>query len=208
MDGLGFIALMDFESFPKIGRLSKPCVITEKLDGTNAQIYIVETEFVKPENDALAVAAPAMYGERRPEFTIFAGSRNRWVQPGKQDNYGFATWVQANAEELLKLGPGRHYGEWWGQGIQRGYNQDRKRFSLFNVHRWGDTAVRPACCDVVPVLYEGIFNTVSCELALSRLEKEGSVAAPGFMQPEGIIVYHSAQGVLFKKTFDDGHKGV
>lgn len=203
---------MEFETFPKIGRLSKPCVITEKLDGTNAQILIKGAEEIGIEG--LPISHPdAVLQENyalgfKDGSAIYAGSRNKYIKPGKEDNYGFAAWVRDNADELFKLGLGRHFGEWWGKGIQRGYNQDRKRFSLFNVHRWGDAAVRPACCDVVPVLYEGIFNTVSCELALSRLEKEGSVAAPGFMQPEGIIVYHSAQGVLFKKTFDDGHKGV
>jgi len=31
---------MEFVSFPKIARLSRECVITEKIDGTNASIYI------------------------------------------------------------------------------------------------------------------------------------------------------------------------
>ena len=35
---------MEFQSFGKIMRLSKPVVITEKLDGTNAQIYICGAE--------------------------------------------------------------------------------------------------------------------------------------------------------------------
>jgi len=39
--------------------------------------------------------------------------------------------------------------------------------------------------------------------------KVGSYAAPGFMQPEGVVVYHKASGQVFKKTPDknDGHKG-
>ena len=35
------------------------------------------------------------------------------------------------------LVPGRHFGEWWGSGIQRGYGLDEKTFSLFNAYRWG-----------------------------------------------------------------------
>lgn len=30
----------EFKEFPKMGRLSRECVVTEKIDGTNAQIYI------------------------------------------------------------------------------------------------------------------------------------------------------------------------
>jgi hypothetical protein len=109
-----------FESFPKIGRLSRNCTITEKIDGTNAQIYIGED------------------GE------FLTGSRNRWVTPGKQDNYGFSRWAHEHKDELMTLGPGRHFGEWWGLGIQRGYGLQEKRFSLFATHRWRDgRATRP-----------------------------------------------------------------
>lgn len=31
----------------------------------------------------------------------------------------------------------------------------------------------------------------------------GSFAAPGFMRPEGIIVYHSASGHVFKVLLED-----
>lgn len=172
----------DFVPFGKIARLSRDIVITEKLDGTNAQIVISE--------DGL---------------TIKAASRSRWITP-EDDNYGFAKWVAANADELLKLGAGRHFGEWWGQGIQRNYSQPRKRFSLFNTHRWLDEAVRPAICDVVPVLYEGPLEEYGVmkgiKAALSILTEQGSVAAPGFMKPEGIIIFHKASNQLFKKTLD------
>lgn len=44
---------------------------------------------------------------------------------------------------------------------------------------------------------------------VARLRDEGSVAAPGFMKPEGIVVFHVAAGVSFKKTLekDDQPKG-
>ncbi len=64
---------------------------------------------------------------------MFIGSRTRWIT-AQDDNHGFARWVEGNKQELLKLGAGRHFGEWWGSGIQRGYGLQKgeKRFSLFN----------------------------------------------------------------------------
>jgi hypothetical protein len=167
--------MMEFQGFGKIPRLSKDMIITEKIDGTNAQIYITD------------------------DMQIFAGSRTRWVTPGN-DNYGFASWVEANKEELLQLGPGRHFGEWWGKGIQRGYGMTERKFSLFNTTRWAEN--RPACCDVVPELYRGPFNLDMVEDWLDILDDEGSYAAPGFMYPEGVIIYHVAGGYTFKKTVE------
>lgn len=36
--------MLPFEKFNKISRLSRDIVITEKIDGTNAQIYIVSSD--------------------------------------------------------------------------------------------------------------------------------------------------------------------
>lgn len=180
----------DFRGFDKIPRLNRDCLITEKIDGTNAQIYIGE------------------------DGTFKIGSRKRWITPEK-DNFGFAKWAYEHEEELRQLGPGRHFGEWWGQGIQRNYGLDERRFSLFNVGRWTEnsedepdkTAV-PSCCHVVPILYEGLFTTERVQNVLVALEIDGSLAAPGYREPEGIVVYHKAGGHLYKVTFDgDGHKG-
>jgi hypothetical protein len=176
----------DFIEMPKIARLSRLCTITEKIDGTNASIYISD--------DA-------------SEFLV--GSRTRWVTPS-DDNYGFARWAHAHREELLTLGPGHHFGEWWGLGIQRNYGLKEKRFSLFNTFRWSDAlGARPACCGVVPVLYEGLFDTTLIADWTSALAIDGSHAAPGFMKPEGIVVYHQAAQQFFKKTIlnDEKPKG-
>lgn len=182
---------MEFEEFPKMARLSREVIITEKLDGTNGQIAIEELDGFPAEG--------ALY--QKDGLALWAGSRSRWVTPG-DDNYGFAKWALENAEELLLLGPGRHFGEWWGQGIQRNYNQPRKRFSLFNVVRWGES--RPACCDVVPTLWVGQLEEhgmmKGVKEALNRLQKDGSAAAPGFMNPEGIVLFHTAANFGFKKT--------
>lgn len=170
---------MDFQGFPKISRLSRDCVITEKIDGTNAQIVIGEDG----------------------EFLV--GSRKGWITP-EDDNFGFARWAYENKEELLKLGPGQHFGEWWGQGIQRRYDLTEKRFSLFNTARWGKE--RPACCHVVPVLYAGLFSTDEAEQAIITLADLGSMAAPGFMNPEGIVIFHTAANSMFKKTVKNDEK--
>lgn len=169
---------MEFLEFDKIPRVKRDCVITEKIDGTNAQIAISD------------------------EGEMFVGSRTRWLTK-EADNFGFFRWADSHREELLKLGPGRHYGEWWGSGVQRGYGLPggEKRFSLFNTARWRDAEV-PGCCHVVPVMYVGIFDSLAIDSALSRLASEGSLASPGFMKPEGVVIYHAASRLYFKKTIE------
>ena len=174
----------EFVGFGKIPRLNRECIITEKIDGTNAQIYITQDE------------------------DFYVGSRTRWITP-EDDNAGFARWAYDNKDELMKLGPGHHFGEWFGQKIQRGYDLKEKRFYLFNVSRWSDPEVRPACCGVVPILYQGLFTTNACEMALTHLRIYGSEAVPGYMRPEGIVIYHVAGGLYFKATLekDESPKG-
>lgn len=203
---------MAFEAFDKIARLSRACVITEKIDGTNAQVHIIPAVDVSVsglnESDVIA--------RNEAGDVMLAGSRNRYITPGA-DNFGFAGWVKANAEALWALGDGRHFGEWWGAGIQRRYGLTEKRFSLFNVARWirseeertpqpelheNRQRVLPACCSLVPVLYSGPFGTDTVDSAVSALAAGGSIAAPGFMQPEGVVVYHAASRTLFKKTIE------
>lgn len=184
----------NFEDFGKIARLNRDCVITEKIDGTNAQIYIGLRAAEQP------TIPPCIYLD--DTFFIYAGSRNQWVNP-LSDHFGLAKWVEKNAQELLKLGPGRHFGEWWGSGIRGSYGlkNGEKRFSLFNTHRWHGLN-KPACCDVVPVLYSGLFSTMAVKDAMQKLRERGSVASPGFMRPEGVIVYHTAAGMYFKATLE------
>jgi hypothetical protein len=193
--------MRDFIGFPKIPRLSRQCVITEKIDGTNGVIYVEALEGY-PSDDLFCVY-------QTDGLAMWVGSRTRWITP-EQDNFGFAKWALHYAEALMTgLGVGTHHGEWWGQGIQRGYGLKEKRFSLFNTAKWSDDAVRPSCCHVVPVLYQGLFDTNMVWAALTNLEARGSMAAPGFMNPEGVVVYHRAGNLMFKKTIknDDVPKG-
>lgn len=206
-------AELEFLPFPKMARLSREVIVTEKIDGTNAQVFIRELNGV---NTGQMIAA-------NDTHAIYAGSRNRWLTV-KEDNFGFAKWVEENAGELFKLGPGRHFGEWWGSGIQRGYGlaKGEKRFSLFNTIRWclhnqepkqiqtGDPRIvkfqerLPECCLLVPELCREIgFEEGAIFNALYDLEHDGSKASPGFMDPEGIVVFHVAAGIGFKKTIKD-----
>ncbi len=163
----------DFVSFPKIPRLRREVIITEKIDGTNAQVCVTAD------------------GE------VYAASRNRWITP-EDDNYGFATWVKKHEATLRDgLGVGLHYGEWWGAGIGRKYDLSERRFSLFNTSRWKDN-IRPSVCGVVPVLACGQFTDGIIADALSRLLQHGSVAEPGFMKPEGVVVYMCASQTMHK----------
>lgn len=174
----------EFVPFPKIPRLYKECVITEKIDGTNGVIYITD------------------------DNEMFVGSRNRWLS-AESDNFGFHRWTMENKDQLMKLGPGRHHGEWWGSGIQRGYGltKGEKRFSLFNTNIWNEENQPPECCSVVPVLYQGEFSTNALDDVMDKLWNYGSVASPGFMKPEGVMIYHSSANHYFKAPFDKEHKG-
>ena len=208
---------MKFVEFRKIPRLSRDVIITEKIDGSNGQIYIVKEEELTSIDDYFFIEDYCL--ARKENLLMFAGSRNRWLQIGKQtDNMAFATWVKENAEELFKLGEGRHFGEWYGKGIQRNYGLDHKRFALFNISKWQNKDLPlidekqkypPLCCEVVPVLYEGMFSTVAITQIIDELSLKGSKAVPGYMNPEGICVYHTAAGQYFKKYIlnDEKHKG-
>ena len=211
----------DFPSFNKIARHSRDIVITEKLDGTNALVHIERIDDPTfAQVDCPFVIAVDYNHDENYALVLRAGSRVRWIRPkrddekGDPDNYGFAKWVSENRDELFKLGEGAHYGEWWGHGIGRKYAVDGKlqerKFSLFNVHRWSDTEKRPACCDVVPVLYKGGNFSWAIATALDELSKNGSVAAPGFMDPEGIVIFHTASQQLYKKFLknDELPKGI
>lgn len=173
---------IEFQAFPKIPRLKSVVTITEKIDGTNAAVIITE------------------------DGQIGAQSRTRLITPGKEtDNFGFAAWVQDNKDELLKLGTGRHFGEWWGQGIQCGYGMAKRVFSLFNVHRWSALNPPPVCCSVVPVLYQGENLMGGIEGARAVLDSGGSVASAEhmayFYEPEGLVVYNHNSKSLSKVIF-------
>lgn len=206
----------EFQAWPKTARLFRDIVVTEKIDGTNAGIHIS----VLREGDTWESYPGEAYslvvdGTR---YVVSAQSRKRLIWPGKTtDNYGFAGWVYDNAAALVRtLGEGLHFGEWWGQGIQRGYGRDSRSFSLFNASRYeGDQPdmidngmdLQGGRLDVVPTLYRGAFSEVQIINALANLREHGSVAVPFWPNPEGICVYHSAAQRVFKVTLDGNDAG-
>lgn len=208
--------MAEFEGWPKTARLNKEAFYTEKIDGTNAAILV---EKVTPEEWDWASTGTANITER-VEFEdglyfISAQSRKRIIMPG-DDNFGFAAYVKANSAGLIQaLGEGRHFGEWWGHGIQRGYGLGRgeRWFSLFNTRRWADHQAdlwKVPQLALVPILYTGLFSTVTAQELVAGLRATGSVAAPGFDKPEGVCVFHTASNTVYK-TFlenDDVPKGV
>jgi hypothetical protein len=217
---------MRFVEFKKIPRLSREILVSEKIDGSNGQIVIMSKEKIILECEhcdytsqdfidkyCLYIHPDNPHVEEKDRLYIFAASRNRWLNVGKQnDNHAFAYWVKENAPDLVMLGEGRHFGEWYGKGIQRGYGLEEKRFALFNVSKWQNRGLRliddkqqyaPVPCEVVPVLYEGKFETELIYSQLHSLYEHGSVAVPGYLKPEGIVIYHTAAGQYFKKTINN-----
>ena len=164
-----------FESWQKIPRYSGPTqnvVISEKMDGTNACIII---------EDGVIVGTQ---------------SRKRMITP-QDDNYGFAGWVERNNDELLKLGDGRHFGEWVGLGIQKNpHNFDCKKFYLFNSGRWWTD--RPSCCEVVMVLYSGELQDMTVDAVMTELKGH---ADQHDYEAEGVIIYYTSKRTYEKATF-------
>jgi len=203
---------MEFKAFSKIARLNRDIVVTEKLDGTNAQVFICNAETLQ--NSCAGGNADFVQDfvseyclAEKDGLYMFAGSRTRWITLGKEkDNAGFAFWVKEHADELFQLGEGGHYGEWYGRGIQRGYGLDHKRFALFNVARWSiDPSLKPKCVELVPLLYVGPFNETKIKEVLADLKLNGSRAVP-FLNPEGIVIYHTASKTLYKVTLENDEK--
>lgn len=192
--------MVEFRPWPKTPRLfaDAGCIVTEKIDGTNGCIIVTDD------------------GE------VYAASRKRLLPMGprglddttweKDDHYGFAAWVRTHREILKEiLGPGYHYGEWWGNGINRGYGLQKgdRRFSLFNTERWRDLDVEELPeLKSVPILFEGSFSTNIIGWVLDDLLSSGSHAAPGFLRPEGVCVYHKAAKQIFKVPFGKDDYGL
>lgn len=174
---------IEFKAWPKIPRGdSSTMLVTEKMDGTNSCVIVQDGKVVG------------------------AQSRNKLIYPVEvtgdkgSDNYGFAAWVKANADELSKLGDGYHYGEWVGPSINgNNHALDSKKFYLFNAKRWGDhNPNTPDCCNVVPILAEG--KDIDIGEVMAKL-KESSV---GKYEPEGVIVYKDRSYSKYTFKFCNG----
>lgn len=187
---------MEFRPWPKIPRVGGllECIITEKIDGTNAQVSI-----------------QPVAGEPG-QHEVCVGSRNRWLEEHK-DNFGFFNWVR-QPENLDALGTlvswnGRMYGEWFGSGIQRGYGMSERYFMPFNTAHipaiQHNLRIKGRNIVPVPLLYKGRFDWKYVECAMEHLRVQGSqvACAKGFPNPEGIVVYFPALNASFKRTFEE-----
>jgi hypothetical protein len=163
-------------------------MITEKVDGTNAQILVEDG------------------------CIMGVGSRKRWITPDK-DNFGFAQWCADNHLELARiLGDGRHYGEWAGPGIQKNRHElPERRFYHFKPWEWPEERDRGGLVHVVPVLFEGYaedFTSGLLDSELDCLDEHGSFVLNGWTEEggkpagtaEGIVVH--AFGIVFKHTLE------
>lgn len=176
---------LEFEGFPSIARLRRDAVYMEKVDGTNACVVFEQLE--------------------GSEFYAMACQSRRRIITSSDDNFGFAAWSTKYESELWSLlGPGRHYGEWMGSGIQRGYGlpKGERRFLLFNTTRWKDVDFSTVeGLGVVPELWRGEFSTENTDRIKSELLETGSLVNPGYMNPEGVVVYHTASKSSYKITY-------
>lgn len=165
---------VEFKAWEKITRENPFNVtITEKMDGTNACIIIKDGEILGVQ------------------------SRKRLITP-EDDNYGFAQWVDDNKDDLINLGDGYHYGEWAGIGIQKNpHDLSSKKFFLFNAFRWNENNPnRPNCCEVVPILFQGMLTQETVPELLETLK----LNATENQSPEGVIVYYHAFRKYTKHT--------
>jgi hypothetical protein len=171
---------MEFRAFPKIERIGKvEMAITQKIHGTNAQVFIYEKDGT---------------------LDLLVGSRTRWITP-EDDNFGFAAFVQANREAFIRLlGPGVHFGEWAGPGINSGEGLTQKTFVLFDFWKYPPERELPPQTTVVPLLYRGPLDATKIEKAMDDLKTNGSKLVPGFMRPEGVVV--NVAGTRYKKVFE------
>jgi len=184
--------------------------VTEKIDGSNSAVRI--RPFNIDDDRIDQVDTVSIDGEK---YTLWAQSRKRLLQPVKEkDNFGFARWVYDNAPALVRvLGPGDHYGEWWGSGIQRSYGLSEKRFSLFNAPRWSEVLSPTEALSevsnlyIVPLLFKGRFYDLDTKSLRDDLVENGSKVVPGF-KSEGMVVYLREVNASYKVLLenDEIHK--
>lgn len=161
-----------FRAWPKTPRWENETYsATEKIDGTNACVVV-------------------------QDGSVFAQNRTRMITIDN-DNFGFAKWVYENTYDLLDLGEGHHYGEWWGAGIQRRYGLDHKRFSLFQP--WKCLEI-PECCHIVPEVFSKV-PIDQIDAIIKGFTK--SIAAPDYTgNPEGVIIVSDLTRATYKYIKD------
>lgn len=191
--------MVEFKEWPKIPRgLGEQMTITEKIDGTNACVIVEES--VDFDGTSLVRVVGA---QSRTQLLAHTNKDN--VLRLYNDNFGFADWVIKNQVELAtKLGPGYHYGEWAGPGIQKNpHNLERKTFFLFNSDRWRDgRQQRPEGVECVPVLFEGPASRENIEATMAGLW--ANAKEKGY-HPKGVVIWYHKTRRYEKVTFENAN---
>lgn len=190
----------EFKSWGSTTRENKNKTITEKIDGTNACIVIYNGK-------------------------VTAQSRKRIITPD-DDNYGFARWVYDNAGVLMDtLGYGYHYGEWYGEGIQKNpLGIEGKRFALFWATKYteqnGYELNKVDGLETVPLLHHGQCDIWTIPNIMQDLDTYGSkvvgakttpINIPGLDEflfnkaadAEGIIIWNNETRTRTKMLLED-----
>lgn len=172
--------MTEFVDFGKIARFRdtyNPVTISEKIDGSQGGLNF----------DA--------------DGNLTVQSRKKVLDADNGD--GFFNWATENRESLFRdLGPGVHFGEWYGRKIQRTYGLDHKRFALFNAARFRDAEFETLNLETVPLLFHGVVGDLGVDLyvdaALDYLNHYGSAAVPGFRNYEGVVVFFTSNRTGYK----------
>lgn len=218
-----------FRKWSSTPRLHKGLRVYEKIDGTNGCVIVQRVSLVDlavaPKDTAVVMHSSLEFG-----YWVKAQSRSRIITPGN-DNFGFAEWVYTNAWALAHyLDQGYHYGEWFGEGIQKNpLGIEGKRFYLFHAWYWArpENALKLSQSGVkglghVPVLHDpdthgeatwGTIPAIMDDLAWYGTKVEGAQkisdgllydGEPDVMaRPEGIIVWHKDTQQKYKILLDN-----
>lgn len=200
MNGWGEVPVLgSVPEWPRPAEFHAPFLVSEKIDGTHAALDLTRIDAATAVPDGAITVTTG--GER---WMLRAASRLRWLT-AERDNFGFRAWACEHAAALTRLGPGLHRGEWYGQGIQRGYALTERRWALFDAERWSAPPPGvPEVVEVVPVLARvpGPRLTEAVETASRTLKGTGSLAVFG-QRAEGLVIASAlAPAVRFTVLLD------
>ena len=154
--------------------LFRDVTISEKIDGTNAQVFVVAED----------------RGRRQPGRGLGGSLRKRTTSVSRRGSPIMLTSCASSAQDVISA-------EWYGRGIQRRYGLQDRRFALFNSCTDGPRSARRAAA-IVPVLTTRTMGADVVSECLETLRSGGSLARSGFHAPGGIVIYHHASGGMFR----------
>jgi hypothetical protein len=208
---------IEYTPHRKTHRLFRDVIISEKLDGTCGCVL------VQPDGTVQAGSKNRLLTLEQDNFGFCA-----WVKAHEDELRGLG--VGDHRGEYWGHGINRAYGmsggdrrfslfnvSRWNREIfesnesaQVARSQEMNRHRRVPVDYYPQQFVEPPnCCEVVPVLHRGLFSTETVAGVAEHLRATGSRAMPGFMNPEGVVVFLVSSGHLYKVTLEnDGqHKG-